>query len=124
MTKRLWPWLITTWSVATFALGCGGDPSENGRASCPERSAQPSETNQASVSSPARIFLTTELTERLVQRAQAGDAAWTELRAQCDAYAGATVNPPSGAAYPTPPNVGQGYQGEGYLPAMTSLGLC
>jgi hypothetical protein len=34
------------------------------------------------------------------------------------------MNPPSGASYPDYPNVGQGYQGEEYLPVIRALGLC
>ncbi|WP_394846669.1 hypothetical protein LZC95_04280 [Pendulispora brunnea] len=36
----------------------------------------------------------------------------------------ATMNPPSGTAYPSGNAVGQGYQGEEYLPPIMSLGLC
>src|SRR5262249_20679968 len=35
-----------------------------------------------------------------------------------------TMYPPSGPAYPSFPNVGQGYQGEEYLPPIMNLGLC
>jgi hypothetical protein len=34
------------------------------------------------------------------------------------------MNPPNGTAYPDYPNVGQGYQGEEYLPVIRALGLC
>jgi hypothetical protein len=61
---------------------------------------------------------------RLRARAAAGDASWTALAAHCDALAGASVEPPGGNAYPDPPNVGQGYQGDGYLPEILALGLC
>jgi len=37
---------------------------------------------------------------------------------------GGTPNLPTGNAYPDFPNVGQGYQGDGYLPEVMNLGLC
>ena len=61
---------------------------------------------------------------RLRQRAAAGDAGWQALSARCNADAGATVNPPSGNAYPDPPGIGQGYQGDAYIPEILALGLC
>ena len=60
----------------------------------------------------------------LQKRAAANDAAWIALRSHCDALTGGTFNLPNGDAYPNPPDVGQGYQGDGYLPEVMSLGLC
>jgi hypothetical protein len=37
---------------------------------------------------------------------------------------GGTFDIPSGNAYPNFPDVGQGYQGDGYLPDLMNLGLC
>ena len=77
------------------------------------------------VSRPAaRIFLTQALIDRLRARAAAGEASWTKLAQSCDSLASGTVNPPSGPAYPNKPDVGSGYQGEDYLPAVAALGLC
>jgi hypothetical protein len=61
---------------------------------------------------------------QLQARASANDPAWTALRAHCDALTGGTFNPPSGNAYPNSPDVGQGYEGDGYLPEIMNLGLC
>jgi hypothetical protein len=61
---------------------------------------------------------------RLKARAAAGDARWQTLSARCNADASGTVNPPSGNAYPDAPNIGQGYQGDGYFPEIMALGLC
>jgi hypothetical protein len=46
------------------------------------------------------------------------------LSAHCNALTSATFNPPSGNAYPDAPDVGQGYEGDGYLPEIMNLGLC
>ena len=34
------------------------------------------------------------------------------------------MNAPNGSAYPDYPDVGSGYQGEDYVPAIRALGLC
>jgi hypothetical protein len=61
---------------------------------------------------------------RLKARASAGDASWTALKARCDGYVNGTMYAPNGSAYPDFPSVGQGYQGEDYVPAIRALGLC
>jgi hypothetical protein len=71
-----------------------------------------------------RIWLTTDVLARLRQRAAGGDAAWTALKAHCDLVATGKAQPPGGDAYPDLPNIGQGYQGDGYLPEVLALGLC
>ena len=83
------------------------------------------QAEQALVARPAaRLILTESLLSQLRQRVSAGDAAWTALKKRCDDYATGTVYPPNGNAYPGYPNVGQGYQGEEYLPVIRALGLC
>ena len=83
-------------------------------------------TTSALVASPpaARIWLTSALVMRLQQRAAANDASWTTLRARCDSDASGTVELPTGDAYPDAPNIGQGYQGDGYFPEILALALC
>jgi len=68
--------------------------------------------------------LTAPLLQRLKARVAANDSAWTALKQKCDGLATATMNPPSGAAYPDSGTVGSGYQGEDYVPPLMSLGLC
>ncbi|HTA90672.1 MAG TPA: hypothetical protein VK745_13875, partial [Polyangiaceae bacterium] len=72
----------------------------------------------------ARLILTDSLVQRLQARAASGEAAWTALKANCDGYTTGTMYPPNGTAYPDFPSVGQGYQGEDYVPAIRALGLC
>jgi hypothetical protein len=60
----------------------------------------------------------------LQQRAASGDSGWATLRARCDSDASGSVEQPSGNAYPDAPNIGQGYQGDGYFPEILALGLC
>jgi hypothetical protein len=108
---------IFTASFGLFALGCSG-------AGAPSEAVEASSA-QALVSRPAaRLILTDDVLKRLQARAAAGDAAWTELKQKCDGYAGGSMTAPNGAAYPDFPNVGQGYQGEDYLPVIRALGLC
>jgi len=79
---------------------------------------------QGFTSAGVRLYLTDSVLAVLQKRAAASDAAWNALHAHCDALAGGTFNPPTGDAYPNFPDVGQGYQGDGYLPEIMSLGLC
>src|ERR1019366_405123 len=72
----------------------------------------------------ARLYLTAAVLQRLQQRAAAQDPAWVALKAHCDGLAGGTFNTPSQPAYPNFPDVGQGYEGDGYLPEVMNLGLC
>jgi hypothetical protein len=100
------------------AAGCGGSPdasSEHAGSVVAAAAATPS---------PARIWLTSAVLTRLAQRAAAGDPSWKALAARCDADASGTVQIPSGNAYPDAPNIGQGYEGDGYLPEVLALGLC
>ena len=104
--------------AAIVAAGCS---SEDGAAT-PEKTCTLSE---ALVSRPsARLLLTASTLQRLKARAAAGDPEWTELKTQCDAMTKGTVHAPNGTAYPGGANVGSGYQGETYLPAILTMGLC
>jgi hypothetical protein len=106
--------------ASAFALGCSG-PVESA-----ENLGEQAETSREMlVARPAaRLVLTSAVVQRLQQRAAAGDAAWTALKQRCDGYATGTMYAPSSNAYPNYPNVGQGYQGEEYLPVIRALGLC
>jgi hypothetical protein len=72
----------------------------------------------------SRLYLTDAVVAALQLRAAASDPAWVALRAHCDGLTGGTFNPPTGNAYPGFPDVGQGYEGDGYLPEIMNLGLC
>ena len=74
--------------------------------------------------SDVRLYLNNSVLSLLQKRAAGSDPAWIALRAHCDGLAGGAFNLPSGNAYPNFPDVGQGYQGDGYLPEIMSLGLC
>ncbi|HLK41034.1 MAG TPA: hypothetical protein VKU41_29990 [Polyangiaceae bacterium] len=102
-------------------MGTGGCNTEAGRAGSAVSTCR---SQQADSSVGVRLYLDDAVLGALQKRAAANDPAWVALKAHCDALTGATFNPPSGNAYPNPPNVGQGYQGDGYLPEVMSLGLC
>jgi hypothetical protein len=100
--------------LAVFGVAaCGSTPGE--------RTAQ---SQQAGTGHAARLILTGDVLTRLQMRAAANDTAWTALKAHCDGLVTGTANVPTGNAYPNFPNVGQGYQGDGYLPEILDLGLC
>jgi len=110
--------------VSSFAYGCSSGSTSSTDHVCSDN-AQNAQAAPAVIARPAtRIFLTSTLLQRLKTRASSGDTAWTALKQKCDALSTATMNPPSGDAYPNGGNVGQGYQGEEYLPPLMSLGLC
>ena len=108
--------LLFTFGAGVAALGCSGSG---------EDSVETRTGTESLVTRPAaRLILSDALLQRLKQRALAGDSSWAELEQRCDEYASGTMHPPGGEAYPDHPHVGQGYQGEEYLPAIRSLGLC
>lgn len=85
---------------------------------------------RAAVTAPAitsahpRLLLDTTTLAALRQRAAANTPEWQRLKTVCDSYIGGTVNYPTQNAYPDKPNLGPGYQGEQYLPAVAAEGLC
>ena len=81
-------------------------------------------TSQAITTRDARLYLSSAVLQRLEQRASAADPAWTALKSHCDGLTGGTYNLPNQNTYPNYPDVGQGYEGDGYLPEVLSLGLC
>jgi hypothetical protein len=106
--------LILVAGVGTWA--CGGDSSAAPGRTCAAQ--------HGLTSTGIRLYLTDPVLGILQKRAAANDSAWKALQAHCDALAGGTFNLPTGNAYPNFPDVGQGYQGDGYLPEIMSLGLC
>jgi hypothetical protein len=112
--------LLSTVPLGFVAL-VGGAACSSGSGSATARTCA---LQQADTSTGIRLYLSDAVLGLLQKRAAANDVAWVALRAHCDALVGGTFNPPTGNAYPNFPNVGQGYQGDGYLPEIMSLGLC
>ncbi|MFE0021155.1 hypothetical protein [Amycolatopsis sp. NPDC059021] len=81
-------------------------------------------TAQASTAEQPRVVLDAAKLSSLRQRAQANDPAWTALRNKCESYLAGHVEWPEGNDYPDAGSIGEGYQGDGYFPAVTNLGLC
>lgn len=73
---------------------------------------------------PPRLILDAATLGTLRQRAAANTPQWQALKAACDSLIGGTVNYPTQNAYPNLPNLGQGYEGESYLPALLNEALC
>lgn len=71
-----------------------------------------------------RLILDAPTLSALRKNAAANTTEWKMLKSVCDSYIGGTVNYPTGTAYPNLPNLGSGYQGESYLPALLSEALC
>jgi hypothetical protein len=88
-------------------------------------------TNPPAPSSHPRIFLDSTTLQSLRTKAQNNAGEWQALREVCHRYiGGVTRNPclPVSAANcadgPPLPDIGQGYQGDGYQQAVLNLGLC
>ncbi len=71
-----------------------------------------------------RLLLDGATLTALRQRATSSNPQWTALKAKCDSYIGGNVEYPSGNTYPNLPNLGQGYQGSDYVPALLAEGMC
>ena len=71
-----------------------------------------------------RLILDSATLATLSQRAGANTAQWKVLKSSCDSFLGGTVQYPTGTAYPDLPNLGQGYEGNTYLPALLSEAMC
>jgi hypothetical protein len=105
-------------SVAAGACGGSDDERSASNVACGEV------TEALAGEAAPKLLLSGKLLARIRERAQQNDPDWLELRKACDAWAGATVNAPSGAKYGAPPTIASGYQGDGYLAPVLSLGLC
>lgn len=71
-----------------------------------------------------RLLLDSATLTALRARTAANTTEWQLLKAVCDSYIGGKVNYPAGDAYPNKPDLGSGYQGETYLPALLAEGMC
>lgn len=117
---RAWTSMVVVSSLA-LGVGCSGESD----ADFNDADSMSGEVSSALVARPgARLILTDAMLSRLQARATAGEATWTALKQKCDDYATGTMHAPGGKAYPNYPDVGQGYQGEEYVPAIRALGLC
>jgi hypothetical protein len=77
-----------------------------------------------SITPHPRLMLDAATLTTLRARAQANTPQWQALKSYCDSFIGGTVNYPDGATYPNAPDIGQGYQGDGYWAPLMSEGLC
>jgi hypothetical protein len=119
-----WAGLACVLGVAGLTGGCSA-PNDDAAAETAESAETGGMESLSLTARPsARLLLSDAVLTRLRARAANGDAAWSELKQRCDGYATGTVYPPNGNAYPDYPNIGQGYQGEEYLPVIRALGLC
>ncbi|MEO8802107.1 MAG: hypothetical protein ABI304_08460 [Rudaea sp.] len=78
---------------------------------------------QSTVPHP-RLILDANTLTALRARAAANTPQWQRLKSYCDSFVGGTVNYPDQPGYPDAPNIGQGYEGDGYWAPLWSEGLC
>jgi hypothetical protein len=78
----------------------------------------------AITSAHPRMILDSTTLAALRARMTANTAEWQALKKSCDSFIGGTVEYPNGATYPDLPNLGQGYEGTSYLPALLNEALC
>lgn len=76
------------------------------------------------LSAHPRLILDASTLTTLRQRAASNTAQWQTLKATCDSFIGGTVEYPTGETYPDLPNLGQGYEGSSYLPALLAESMC
>jgi hypothetical protein len=107
--------------LAIVAAGCGSDAGGGGGGG--DGGGQDGGPGGANAGRPY-LLLGDKVLSRLSERRVANDPAWVALAARCDKLVGGTVEKASGNAYPDLPDVGPGYQGDGYLEAVFDLGLC
>ncbi len=85
---------------------------------------QPAAALPTVIAGHPRLLLDPATIARMQADVAANTPAWQALKANCDRFIGGQVNYPTGTAYPNPPNLGSGYQGEEYLPAVLAEGMC
>ncbi len=77
-----------------------------------------------SLAAHPRLILDSTTLSTLRARAAANSAQWQSLKTTCDSFIGGTVEYPTGTLYPDLPNLGQGYEGNTYLPALLNEAMC
>lgn len=100
------------------------DPGVSGAPRPSAFSAVPVTPQAVTLAPHPRLILDSSTLGTLRQRAAANSPQWKALKATCDSYIGGTVEYPTGDQYPDRPNLGSGYQGESYLPALLAEGMC
>jgi hypothetical protein len=100
------------------------DPGVSGAPKPSAFSAVPVTPQAVTLAPHPRLILDSSTLGTLRQRAAANSPQWKALKATCDSYIGGTVEYPTGDQYPDRPNLGSGYQGESYLPALLAEGMC
>ena len=82
---------------------------------------------QSTVPHP-RLILDANTLAAVRSRAAANTPQWQQLKQYCDSFIGGTVNTPlpddSSNDYPDAPDIGQGYEGDGYWAPLWSEALC
>jgi hypothetical protein len=82
---------------------------------------------QSTVPHP-RLILDATMLSTLRSRAAANTPQWQQLKSYCDSFIGGTVDTPlpdiSANDYPDAPDIGQGYEGDGYWAPIMSEALC
>jgi hypothetical protein len=82
---------------------------------------------QSTVPHP-RLILDSATLDALHARSAANTPQWQRLKHYCDSFIGGNVNKPlpdnSANDYPDAPNIGQGYEGDGYWAPLWSEALC
>jgi hypothetical protein len=99
---------VATAVVATAAGGSAGAMTRGGASLVPH----------------PRVVLDQATLSTLRQRAKANTSAWQALKARCDLYLTGHVEWPDGNDYPDDGSIGEGYQGDGYFPALVNVALC
>lgn len=84
----------------------------------------PAATVPTVIAGHPRLLLDAATLARMQADVAANTPEWVALKANCDRYVGGQVNYPTGTPYPNPPDLGPGYQGEEYLPAVLAEAMC
>ncbi len=111
-------------SAASDGAATGTATPSSGIVAASVGGATPAAVGPAITAAHPRMILDAATLATLRQRAAANTAEWQALKATCDSYIGGTVEYPTGNAYPDKPNLGSGYQGEDYLPALLAEAMC
>lgn len=121
--------LVAGASAASASTGAGssmtsGSGAHSGIVAASVGGATPAVVGPTITAAHPRMILDSATLATLRQHATANTTEWQALKATCDSYIGGSVQYPNGNAYPNLPNLGSGYQGEDYLPALLAEAMC